>query len=458
MSQATTTDPGHALPAGRLFWPTAAILLGTFMGVLDGSIANVALPSIAADLHSQPAHAVWVVNAYQLALTVAVFPLAALGERVGYTRVFLTGMVLFTLASVLCALAPTMPLLIAARVLQGAGGACMATIVPALLRAVYPSKQLGRGVAYLALTVALSAAMGPTVAAGILSVAPWRWLFGVNLPIGVFGALLAARVLPRQQGVERPFDVIGSILSAVALALLIVGVGGLGERKGVTISLAEIAGACIAAVALVRHQRGKPAPLVPLDLLQIPMLRLSAGTSICSYTAQTMALLAMPFLLVSEMGRSPTATGLLMTPWPAVILGVAPLAGVLSDRHRPDAIGTVGLALFSAALAVLAMLPRDASSVDIVWRVALCGVGFGLFQTPNNRLLISCAPKERSGAAGGLMTMARMIGMTLGAALATILLDLKGTAGALTALVVASVAAGGGFIVSLLRLRRGLDQ
>lgn len=448
------TTSTAAAPAS-LFWATLAILLGTFMGVLDGSIANVALPSIAADLHSQPAHAVWVVNSYQLALTVAVFPLAALGERVGFTRVFQTGMVIFTLSSVLCALAPSMPLLIAARVLQGAGGACMATIVPALLRAIYPPKQLGRGVAYLALTVALSAAMGPTVAAGILSVAEWRWLFGVNLPIGIVGVLLVARALPRQDGVDRPFDIAGSILSALALALLIVGVGGLGNRKATAISIAEIAGAVIAGVALIRHQRGKPAPLVPLDLLQIPMLRLSAGTSVCSYTAQTMSLLALPFLLVSQMGHSPSATGLLMTPWPLVIVVVAPLAGWLSDRYRPDAIGTIGLAILSTGLAVLAMVPKDAASADIVWRVAVCGVGFGLFQTPNNRLLITCAPKERSGAAGGLMTMARMIGMTLGAALATILLDLEGTAGAATALVVASVAAGGGFVVSLLRLRRG---
>jgi DHA2 family multidrug resistance protein-like MFS transporter len=458
MTNATITAHAEGQPPLRLFWATFTILLGTFMGVLDASITNVALPSIAADLHSQPAHAVWTVTGYQLAMMVAVLPLAALGERIGYARVFVTGMVLFTLASVLCALAPSMPLLIAARVLQGAGGACMSTIVPALLRVMYPPKQVGTAVSYLALTVALSAALGPTVAAGILSVASWRWLFGVNLPIGMLGTLLAMRELPRQLGADRPFDVAGSILNAVALTLLILGVGGLGERGARGVSVAEIVGACVAGVALIRHQRGKPAPLVPLDLLEIPMLRLSAGTSVCSYTAQTMAMLAMPFLLVSQMGRSPSVTGLLMTPWPLVIVVVAPLSGRLSDRYRADVVGAVGLAVFAVGLAVLAMLPSHASNGDIVWRVALCGIGFGLFQTPNNRLLITCAPKERSGAAGGLMTMARMIGMTLGAAVATILLDLEGTAGALTALLVAAVAAGGGFVVSLWRLRREKER
>lgn len=440
---------------GRQRWASVAILLGTFMGVLDGSIANVALPAIAANLGAAPADAVWVVNAYQLAMAVAVLPLAALGERIGYKRVFVAGLVLFTGASILCAAAPSLPLLIAARVLQGLGGACVSTIVPALLRAVYPSKQVGRGVGYLALTVGLSAAMGPTVAAAILSAASWRWLFWVNLPIGLADVVLASRLLPHQDGVYRPFDLAGSILNAVALALLIIGVGSLGDRTATGQAAFEIAGASVAGVLLIRHQRGRPAPLVPLDLMRIPMLRLSAGTSTCSYTAQTMAMLAMPFLLVSEMGRSASVTGLLMTPWPLVIVGVAPLSGRLADRYRSDVVGAAGLAVFSAGLVVLAMLPAQASNVDVAWRVALCGIGFGLFQTPNNRLMLTCAPRERSGAAGGLMTMARMIGMTLGAALATILLDLEGTRGALRTLVVAAVAAAGGFAVSLWRLRDG---
>lgn len=448
-------DHERGMAPGRLRWASIAILLGTFMGVLDGSIANVALPAIAADLRTAPADAVWVVNAYQLAMAVAVLPLAALGERIGYKRVFVAGLLLFTGASILCAAAPSLPLLIAARVLQGLGGACVSTIVPALLRAVYPSKQVGRGVGYLALTVGLAAAMGPTVAAAILSAASWRWLFWVNLPIGLADVVLASRLLPHQDGVPRPFDLAGSILNAVALALLIIGVGSLGDRTAMGLAALEIALAVVAGILLIRHQRGRPAPLVPLDLMRIPMLRLSAGTSTCSYTAQTMAMLAMPFLLVSEMGRSASVTGLLMTPWPLVIVGVAPLSGRLSDRYRSDVVGAAGLAVFSVGLVVLAMLPAQASNVDVTWRVALCGIGFGLFQTPNNRLMLTCAPRERSGAAGGLMTMARMIGMTLGAALATILLDLEGTRGALRALVVAAVAAAGGFAVSLWRLRRG---
>lgn len=457
---APAAAPGAApeadgLAAGPRRWATLAILMGTFLGNLDASIANVALPTIAADLQAPAAHAVWIVTAYQLALAVAVLPLASLGEKLGYKRLFLAGLAVFTLASLLCAVAPSLPFLIAARVLQGLGGACTSTLVPALLRRVFPARLAGTGIGYLALTVAISAALGPTVAAGILSVADWRWLFGINLPIGMLAILLAARILPHNAGVPRTFDTTGALLNGAALVLLIVGLGGLGNAGRLAPALAAIAGGAVCAAVLVAHQRGRTAPLVPLDLLRIPLLRLSVGTSICSYTAQTMAMLALPFLLVTEMGRDAARTGLLMTPWPLVIVFVAPLSGKLADRYDANRVGTAGLALLGIGLAALTMLPAHAADLDIVWRVSLCGIGFGLFQTPNNRIMLTSAPRERSGAAGGLMTMARMIGMTIGAALATVMLDLHGTAGAATALVIAAIAALLGVVVALLRMRRG---
>jgi DHA2 family multidrug resistance protein-like MFS transporter len=457
MAKQTTTLPQASSPVlhgPALRWAALSILSGTFLGNLDASIANVALPAIAADLGSAAAAAVWIVNAYQLAFAVAVLPLASLGERLGYKRVFIAGLALFTLASLLCALAPNLPLLVAARVLQGLGGACVSTIVPALLRTVYPPAEVGTGIGYLALTVASSAALGPTAAAGILSVAGWRWLFGVNLPIGLLAIAMAARILPASAGAARPFDAVGAVLNTVALTLLIVGVGGLGDAQGQAIAFAEIAAGGIALILLTVQQRRQPAPLVPLDLLRIPVLRLSVVTSICSYTAQTIALLALPFMLVAEMHRSASSTGLLITPWPLVILVVGPLSGRLSDRYRAEPIGAIGLALLGLGLVALVMLPQQPSTPDIVWRVAVCGIGFGLFQTPNNRLMLTSAPRERSGAAGGLMTMARMIGMTLGAALATIMLDLYGTRGAHEALAIAAAAAGLGLLIALLRLAR----
>ncbi|SAK93005.1 MFS transporter [Caballeronia ptereochthonis] len=453
------------------YWAVLSVLLGSFLGNLDSSIANVALPTIAHDLSRPAAQTVWVVTAYQLAVAMSVLPLASLGEMFGFRRVFLGGVVVFTAASLACAAAPSLPLLIASRALQGVGGASMSTVVPALLRQVYPPKLVGRGIALLGLAVALSAALGPTVAAGILSVAGWRWLFAVNVPLGIFGLCLASAMLPRiapSVTAARRFDFAGALLSAGAIALFILGVGGLGAGEGETaaahvtdgaarlhaLPLIEIALACIAGFALIRQQRGRSAPLVPLDLLRIPILALSGLTSICSYVAQTLAYVALPFMLQHQLTRTATTTGLLVTPWPLVIVFVAPLAGRLSDRHAPGLIGGIGLAIMAAGLCLLIGLPASPSNADIVWRVALCGIGFGFFQTPNNRIMLTAAPHERSGAAGGLMTMARMIGLSLGAALAAVAFGLYGQGGAQVALVGAAVSAALGVIVGVVRVVR----
>ena len=174
----------NGLPTPRRYWSVVAIWLAITMAVLDASIANVALPAIARDLHAAAAESIWVVNAYQLAIVVALLPLAALGELLGYRRVFQAGLVLFVLASLGCAFAHTLPELTAARAAQGFGAAGVMSVNGALVRFTYPHSQLGRGVGLNALVVSVAAALGPTVASAILAVGSWQWLFAVNVPIG----------------------------------------------------------------------------------------------------------------------------------------------------------------------------------------------------------------------------------------------------------------------------------
>ncbi|WP_237165209.1 MFS transporter [Pandoraea vervacti] len=451
MTPSAPLAEGLGASARRIAVPS--ILLGTFLGNLDASIANVALPTIARDLVADPASTVWVVNAYQLIFTMAVLPLAALGEKLGYRRVFLFGVAGFTLASLGCALAPTLSWLVAARVAQGLCGACMSTIVPALLRMVFPPQMGGRAISLLALTVALSTAAGPSVAAAILSLGDWRWLFAINLPIGLIALLASARFLPRTPGAPRRIDVPGALLNAVALALIIIGLGHVGEPGYHGVAASQIALGLIVAVVLVRHQRSRPAPLLPLDLLRVPVLALSSLTSVACYMAQTLAYVGMPFLLQHTFARSEAATGLLITPWPLVIVFIAPLAGRLSDRFDSARMSALGLAVFAVGLALLAALPAHATDWGIAWRMLVCGVGFGFFQTPNNRIIMMGAPRERSGAASGLMTISRTVGMTLGAAVVALLFDVYGDDGARAAMVGATLLAALGGCVSLLRVR-----
>ena len=409
------------LPKPLRYWAMLAIAVGVTMAVLDSAVANIALPVIARQLGVTPAESVWVINAYQLAIVVLLLPLAALGERIGYRRVYIAGLALFTLGSLACALSGTLETLVAARVAQGLGAAGIMGVNGALVRFTYPHASLGRGVGLNALTVSVAAAIGPTVASGILAIGPWEWLFAVNVPIGLVNIVLAARVLPWSTLSNKAVDWISATLSALSFGLFFIGVDTLthGEAHGV-LAASQLAGAVLAGVALYRRERHEARPLIPIDLLRIPVFAWSTATSICSFAAYMLAFLALPFWFESVLHRDQVQTGLLMTPWPVGVGLVAPLAGRLADRVPAAILGSGGLLALAVGLGLLALLPAEASALDIVWRVALCGLGFGFFQAPNNRTMLASAPRDRAGAAGGMLATARLTGMTAGATMAAL--------------------------------------
>ncbi|EIM27892.1 MFS transporter [Microvirga lotononidis] len=400
-----------------------AIAIALTMAVLDSAIVNVALPVMARELQVDPATTVWAVNAYQLAITVSLLPLASLGDSLGYRRIYWAGLLVFTLSSLGCALAGSFPMLIAARVLQGFGAAGIMSVNIALVRFIYPSKLLGRGVGNTALVVAISSAAGPTVAAAILSVASWSWLFLINVPLGIFALIVAARTLPDTPRSARRLDGWSVGLNALTFGLLITGIDAL-STGSFTYPFIAIAGAVVAGFVFVRYQLSLAMPLLPLDLLRLPVFALSMMTSICSFATQALATLALPFYFHDELGRSVAETGMLMTPWPLAIAVAAPIAGRLADRFSPGLLGGLGLATLSGGLALVAMLPDNPSTADIIWRLTICGLGFGLFQSPNNKAIITSAPPERSGGASGMQSSARLVGQSLGAAMAAVLFGL----------------------------------
>jgi DHA2 family multidrug resistance protein-like MFS transporter len=422
------------------------------MAVLDGSIANVALPTIAKDLGASAATSVWIVNAYQLTITVLVLPLAALGDRLGYRRIYIPGLALFTLGSVGCALAHSLTALIAARVFQGVGAAAIMSMNAALVRATYPASMLGRGIGYNALVLSISAAAGPTLAAIILSVGSWPWLFLINLPIGIAAIIVGARALPRLRGSGHALDWIAALLSAAMMGCTVFGAETF-ARESAGLGIALIATGIASGVVLVRREWGDLAPLFPVDLLRIRIFSMSIATSTVSFAAQMLAFVTLPFLFQSVMGRSAFETGLLMTPWPLALGVVAPLAGRLADRVRAGLLGGVGLAIFAFGLFMLSRLGTQPGTFDIVWRMAVCGIGFGLFQSPNNRTIVSSAPRSRTGAAGGMLATARLLGQTSGAVAVGVAFHLSGVGASQNLLEAAAIAALVASGLSLLRLR-----
>ena len=412
------------LPARQRNWVMACVMLGIVLAGLDSAIANIALPTIARDLHASESSVIWVVNCYQLAVAVSLLPAATLGEILGVKRVYGLGLILFTAASLGCALSPTLGALIAARVVQGFGGACMAGLAPALVRQAYPRAILARGFAVVALGVAISAAIGPTIASLILAVADWPWLFLVNVPIGLIGIPIYYRVVPPGHPRPRRFDMAGALLSAVALGLLVVGVDTLGVQRGA--AAAEIVAGFAGFALLVVQQRRTSLPLLPLDLLRIPLFSLSILTSMCSYAAQILAYLSLPFLFQTQMHQTQVATGLLMTPWPLLVAFAAPVAGRMMARYPAGILGSAGLGVLAVGLVLLALMPAEAGYWNIVWRMGLCGIGFGFYQTPNNTTLMTAGPASRSGAAGGMIGVARTMGWSFGSALVAVLFALRG--------------------------------
>jgi DHA2 family multidrug resistance protein-like MFS transporter len=296
VQQVQSPEPAveDGLPKPRRYWSAAAVWLALAMAVLDGAIANVALPTIANDLGASAATSVWIVNAYQLTITILLLPLAALGDRLGYRRIYVPGLVLFTLGSLGCALADSLATLVVARVFQGVGAACIMSMNAALVRATYPAKMLGRGIGYNAMVLSMSAAAGPTLAAIILSIASWPWLFLINLPIGIAAVIVGQKALPHVRGHRRPFDWTAALLSGAMMGCTVFGVETLARENGL-LGAGLIAAGIASGVLLVRREWGDPAPLFPVDLLKIRIFSMSIVTSTVSFAAQMLAFVTLPF-------------------------------------------------------------------------------------------------------------------------------------------------------------------
>ncbi len=439
------------LPPGPRGMAVLAVALGVGMSALDTAIANTALPAMAAQLHATPADSVWIVNAYQLAMVATLLPLAALGETVGYRRVYVAGMAVFTAASLACALAWSLPVLIAARLLQGLGASAIMGVNTALLRAIYPAKLHGRGFGNNALVVAVGFAVGPSLASLILAASSWEWLFGINVVPGIAAFFLARRTLPETPRASHRFDGVAGLYNAAAFGLGILALGDAAHRVGMGTLLPEALVALAFFVLLLRRQRGHPAPLLPVDLLGRPLFALSTLTAVCTFVAQALAFVGLPFYFEGALGRSPIETGFLLTPWPVLVGVMAPVAGRLSDRYSPGLLGGIGLLILSFGLVTLLRLPAGASAFDIGWRMAVCGIGFGFFQAPNMKAIMGSAPPARSGSASGVVATARLSGQAVGAALVAFCLTVSHLHGPWYAL---ALAAGFAFVASVASFSR----
>lgn len=420
-----TSAPPHSTAAADLPVPARkrllcmlALMSAAILAALDTTIANTALPQISTDLRSSDAAIVWVANAYQIAMIAALLPFAALGESIGYRKVFIGGLIAFALASAMCGAASALPMLVVGRAIKGMGAAAVMSVITAFIRHIYPPHRLGRGVGMNALFVAVGFTLGPVIASMVLTVASWHWLFFINVPVAALSIALSLRFLPDAAGDRHRFEVVPATLCAAFLGLLTLGVCSVENGGGAGFALISVGLACLCLVLLLRRQRGHPAPMLAVDLLSIRVVRLSSLTSICAFATQSLALVSLPFFLQRSLGVSVVGTGFLLAAWPLVVGLMALVAAPLSDRGRlsPGVLCSAGLLALTVGMLALATMPHETSEAGVALRLALCGAGFGLFQAPNMREIMSKSPTNRSGGASGLVAISRLLGQTCGAA------------------------------------------
>ncbi len=406
-----------------------ALQIVMIMTVLDVTVVNVALPVMAEEFHISNSSAVWIVTAYQLIITMLLLPVSSIGDLYSYKRTFLVGVVVFTAASALCASARGFEMIVIARVIQGLGAACVMGVNIALVRLIYPREILGRGMALNAMCIAIATAAGPTIAGAILSVSSWHWLFLINVPLGLAAFFLGWRLLPANPPAENKpkFDWVSAIENMIVFGLVFYALGNFTRQGDMVLSGALLAVGLAVGVFYFRRQFHHRQPLLPVDLFKNSMYSMSIVTSVCSFIAQNVTMIALPFLYLNNYHFSEITTGLLMTPWPLATMIVSPLAARYVERHNPGATAAVGMGVFILGVGLLLTTGATPSEWNIAWRMAICGVGFGLFQTPNNIVMVMATPVHRSGGAGGMQSTARLVGQTLGATLVSSIFALIAT-------------------------------
>ncbi len=405
--------PPHPAPPNHPWRGFAAVSVGSIMSTLDGSIVNVTLPTLRQELGASFGGVEWVVATYLLVISATLLAAGRLGDLFGHRRMYVGGLLLFTVGSGACGLASSLAALVAARALQALGATAMMAMGPAIVTALFPLEQRGRALGAVATVVALGLTMGPPLGGLILQHLSWRWVFLPNLPIGVAGAIWASRVLP--QGRPRPgarMDWSGAAILAFALVSLVAGLqtlpGGGGGPWGF------FAGALAAGALLVRHVRRAASPVLDPGLFRSVIFSAGIAGGLLSYAAMFALNLLTPFYLSGVQGLSARGLGLMLTPVPLALSVASPLSGWLTDRFGGRSLSAAGMVVLAAGLAGLSRAGAGASLAAVGALLATCGLGMGLFQPPNNTAVMSAVPREKLGSGAGMLATARNLGMVLG--------------------------------------------
>lgn len=395
-----------------------AVILGTLLAVLDLGLINISLPTLATELNVAGSVAVWISTGYQVICAATLLAFSGLSYILGKRKVYLAGLLLFALGALGSSFAPDFSVLMAFRIVQGTGAAALLALGPALLRDAYPAHQLGRAMALNALVVAGGLAAGPTLGGIVLYLADWRWIFALNLPLGLT-AIWLTQTSEATETVQRgqKIDWQGSLFSIIAIAAFMLTMERVAHSSSTTEPIALALFALIFGGIFVRRQRRISQPLLPLRIFSQTRFSLSIITILLASTAQGLAFVALSFLYQSVFDFSPLKAAMFFSPWPISLIIAGPFAGRLSDRLNPAILSSAGLVGFVSGLVILILGSHNQSLPLLVLGSFWCGLGYGFFQPPNNHEIMANAPAVLSSTASGVLATARTLGQSLGSAM-----------------------------------------
>jgi EmrB/QacA subfamily drug resistance transporter len=398
------------------WWVMLAIAMGIFLGTIDGSIVNVALPTLVRDLATTFPVVQWVVLAYLLTLATLVLSIGRLGDIVGKKAIYASGFAVFTLGSVLCGVAPSVGWLICFRIFQGLGAAMIFALGFAIVTEAFPREERGRALGVTGAIVSVGIVLGPTLGGLLIDTLGWRWIFFVNLPVGIVGTFTAIRYIPDvpPEGGER-FDFLGGAVFLVMLLSFLLGLTfgqthGFGHERTLTL----LAVAAVALPLFVAIERRTEHPMLDLSLFRNRLVSANLFAGWASFAAIGGVFILLPFYLERVLGHSPAETGLLLSSVPLMLGVSAPVAGSISDRIGPWPVVLTGLAILFASYLLMLTLGTETSALAYLVTMAPVGLGMGIFQSPNNSAVMGAVPPRRLGVTSGLLTITRITGQLSG--------------------------------------------
>jgi EmrB/QacA subfamily drug resistance transporter len=409
--------PSTISPPVEKWWVMLGISLGVLMYTIDTSIVNIALPTLVKALRTNFATVQWVGLSYVLVVTALVLGAARLGDMVGKKPLYLGGLIMFTFSSLLCGLAPSIEVLIGARALQGLGAVMISALGAAIIVEVFPTTERGRALGIIGAVVSLGIALGPSIGGLIIAAVGWRWIFLVNIPIGILASLVVNKYVPHtsHQPSGQKFDLWGLIAISLVLVCFSLGMTE-GQKEGFTANfpLTMLGCTAIGLVAFILLERFIAQPMLDLSLFNNQVFSLSLLTGWLVFMALGGTTFLMPFFLQLVLKYPIGHIGLLMAVTPIIGGLISPFAGNLADRLGNRLVMGLGLILMTVGCISISTFDADLTDYDYILRVIPLGLGWGIFQSPNNSAILGAVSPERLGIASGLLSLTRTLGQTTG--------------------------------------------